>query len=102
MVVAPGTVVDHWYAETQKYIDKSVLRPMIIHGNALVENPEQYNLWLITYNQLVKVAHLLVDREFLFLVLDEAHLLKNSKSKSSRLVRSLRAKHKIILSGTPV
>lgn len=49
LVIAPGTVVDHWYAETTKYIDKEVLRPLIIHGNNLIENPEEYNLWLVTY-----------------------------------------------------
>ena len=36
------------------------------------------------------------------MILDEAHILKNSKSKSSKLIRSLKARHKIILSGTPV
>ena len=40
LVVAPGTVVDHWYAETTKYIDREVLRPLIIHGNNMIENPE--------------------------------------------------------------
>ena len=36
------------------------------------------------------------------MILDEAHLLKNSKSKSSKLIRGLRTRHKVILSGTPV
>ena len=32
----------------------------------------------------------------------ESHILKNSKNKTSKVIRSLKAKHKIVLSGTPV
>lgn len=32
LVVAPSTVVDHWYAETGKYINSSVLKPTIYDG----------------------------------------------------------------------
>ena len=32
LVVAPSTVVDHWYAETKKYISNTVLTPHIYDG----------------------------------------------------------------------
>jgi TATA-binding protein-associated factor len=34
--------------------------------------------------------------------LDEAHILKNSRNKSSKVIKSLKARHKVVLSGTPV
>lgn len=43
-----------------------------------------------------------MNQEFYFLILDEAHILKNNKNKTSKVIRSLKAKHKIVLSGTPV
>ena len=30
LVIAPGTVVDHWEAECTKYIDKNVLKPLVV------------------------------------------------------------------------
>jgi hypothetical protein len=46
--VAPGTVVDHWYAETQKYIDSNVIIPYILISNNVP--PPESNLWLVTYS----------------------------------------------------
>lgn len=46
LVIAPGTVVDHWEAEIKKYIDKDVLKPVILTGNT---NHDSHNIWLVTY-----------------------------------------------------
>lgn len=51
---------------------------------------------------MLKQNQMIMDQEFFFLILDEAHILKNSKNKSSKTIRSLKAKHKVVLSGTPV
>jgi TATA-binding protein-associated factor len=37
-----------------------------------------------------------------YLVLDEGHIIKNSKSKTTRAIKSLKASHRLILSGTPI
>lgn len=37
-----------------------------------------------------------------YCILDEGHLLKNPKTKSAQAARALKAKHKLILTGTPV
>jgi TATA-binding protein-associated factor len=47
LVIAPGTVVDHWYAETHKYISEDVLRPIILTSG--VTPDPSFNLWLVTY-----------------------------------------------------
>ena len=59
LVVAPGTVVDHWEAESRKYIDGNVLKPLIINGNTTQAQLESSNLWLITYTSLLKHPNLL-------------------------------------------
>ncbi|KAM3139078.1 hypothetical protein pb186bvf_008889 [Paramecium bursaria] len=95
LVIAPSTVIDHWYAETQKYIDPKILKPCY-------QEKVDGNLLMISYNQMLKAPPNILDQEYFFLILDEAHILKNSKNKSSKIIRSLKAKHKIVLSGTPV
>ena len=37
-----------------------------------------------------------------YLVLDEGHVIKNTKSKTSQAIRKLTAQHRLILSGTPI
>lgn len=42
------------------------------------------------------------EKEFFYLVLDEAHKIKNAKSVIAQSVKQLRAKRKLALSGTPL
>ena len=37
-----------------------------------------------------------------FVVLDEGHIIRNSKTKLSRAVKQLQCNHRLILSGTPI
>lgn len=57
---------------------------------------------LVSYSQLLKKPQEITEKQYLFLILDEAHILKNNRNKSSQMIRTIKAKHKIILSGTPV
>jgi len=41
-------------------------------------------------------------QEYLFVILDEAHLIKNSKSNTTECVKQLKAQRKLILTGTPL
>jgi len=40
--------------------------------------------------------------EWDYIILDEGHLIKNPSCQISKLLRSMKAKHKIMMSGTPV
>lgn len=44
LVIAPSTVVDHWYAECRKFIHSDILKPHIFNGFF------EGNLVLISYN----------------------------------------------------
>ena len=46
--------------------------------------------------------HILKEIGWTYVVLDEGHLLKNPKTKTAQAARQIKAKHKILLSGTPV
>jgi TATA-binding protein-associated factor len=41
-------------------------------------------------------------QSFNICILDEAHLIKNEKSKLAQVVKSLEVKHKLALTGTPI
>jgi TATA-binding protein-associated factor len=37
-----------------------------------------------------------------YCILDEGHIIKNGKTKITRAIKSIRADHRLILSGTPI
>ena len=37
-----------------------------------------------------------------YMVLDEGHIIKNSKSKTTKAIKAINASHRLILSGTPI
>lgn len=39
---------------------------------------------------------------FLYIVLDEAHIIKNAKAKTTFAVKTLKCEKKIVLTGTPL
>lgn len=50
-------------------------------------NPPSYSTFLVKWN---------------YCILDEGHIVKNSKTKCSKAIKQLRANHRLILSGTPI
>ncbi|MBN2337157.1 MAG: DEAD/DEAH box helicase, partial [Acidobacteria bacterium] len=55
-----------------------------------------------TYGTLRRDAPLLRDREFDYVILDEAQAIKNASTASAKAVRLLRARRRLALSGTPI
>jgi TATA-binding protein-associated factor len=47
-------------------------------------------------------VEILGEMDFFFVVLDEGHLIKNPKNKTAQATKKLKARHKFLLSGTPI
>ena len=69
---------------------------------ALKENILNYNLIVTSYAVVEKAADLLMNTRFKFIILDEGHLVKNTKTNKFKALQLLKSDHKFILSGTPV
>jgi SNF2 family DNA or RNA helicase len=57
---------------------------------------------LTTYPLLVRDEERFANEQFHLLVLDEAQAIKNARSQAHRAIRSIRATHRLCLTGTPV
>jgi TATA-binding protein-associated factor len=57
---------------------------------------------VVDYGTVRNAIASLRDRVFLYVVLDEGHLIKSKKTKTTEAVLQLRAEHRLILSGTPI
>ncbi len=100
LVVCPASVVPVWREEMARFfpqLECDVLKTG--HDFVLRSDPV---VWLASYTQLRKHRHLLDQREFGYAVLDEGQFIKNPDAKVSHASWSIRARHRLVLTGTPL
>ncbi|XP_035893107.1 LOW QUALITY PROTEIN: TATA-binding protein-associated factor 172-like [Anopheles stephensi] len=107
IVICPPTLTGHWVYEVEKFLPSRFLRPL--HYVGLPGNREQLRQKLGTYNLIVASYDIVrKDIEFFgsvqwnYCILDEGHIIKNGRTKSSKAIKQLVANHRLILSGTPI
>lgn len=101
LVVAPASVVPVWQQELARFspdLPVQVLRS----GNTFADEGAGEGVWLASYTQLRRHAELLKKVEFGYAVLDEGQLIKNPDAKITRCCFSIRAQHRLVLTGTPL
>ncbi len=103
LVVAPTSLLVNWRREARQFAPD--LQVMILHGpkrrDQYQEIPKN-DLVLISYPLLARDRELLLAHSFHLLILDEAQNIKNPKTQASRVVRELKARHRLCLTGTPL
>lgn len=107
LIICPSTLVGHWAYEIEKYIDSSVINTLQYVGLAeervsLRADFDKYNVIITSYDVVRKDIDYLGNLMWNYCILDEGHIIKNSKSKITRAVKQLKAQHRLILSGTPI
>ena len=107
IVVCPKSLIFNWENEVKKYFPK--MKTLVISQTSkkreeLIKNSKGYNILITSYSMLQK-DYKVYDEcniEFDYMVLDEAHYIKNMKTLSSKAVKTLNTNRKIILTGTPL
>ncbi|MEM6962619.1 MAG: SNF2-related protein, partial [Myxococcota bacterium] len=103
LVVAPTSLVENWQREFQRFAPhKHVL---LLHGvrrHDYWEDVPAADVVVTSYPLVVRDQERLAEYPFHMLVLDEAHAIKNARSQVHQAVRTIDAKHRICLTGTPV
>ncbi|MDO5670317.1 MAG: DEAD/DEAH box helicase [Corynebacterium sp.] len=101
LVVCPASVLTNWERESRRFTDLPVYRA---HGTERVEAVRAWEstggICLLTYDGARTTELTAPD----FVVVDEAHFIKNPSTGRTRAVRSLidAASHALLLSGTPL
>ncbi|KAK1266024.1 Chromatin structure-remodeling complex protein SYD [Acorus gramineus] len=107
LIICPSTLVGHWEYEIEKFIDISIMTPLQYVGSAqerasLRKQFEKYNVIITSYDVVRKDIDHLGQINWNYCILDEGHIIKNSRSKITGAVKQLKAEHRLILSGTPI
>lgn len=103
LAVLPKSIVFNWRMEAEKFTPELRVselsgpdRPRSLSGLPAAD------LYLITYQTLIRDVSWLREFRFDYVILDESQAVKNPAAKTSKAVRLLQSRHKLTLTGTPV
>lgn len=104
LVIAPTSVTHTWQNEIARFAPE--LRTLRLHSGseraARYEEIPEADVVITSYALARLDAEQLAQHHFRSLILDEAQNAKNPSSQIARVVRALRADHRLALTGTPV
>jgi len=101
--VVPTSLVFNWKTEAERFAPQ--LKLLFLHGKERKESFAEiplHDVVLTTYPLLWRDAEELGRHDFHLLILDEAQTVKNSASKGAAVIRQLKARHRLCLTGTPL
>lgn len=109
LVICPPTLTGHWVYEVDKFLkDPKILIPLHYVGLPVCREKlrcligSKCNLVVASYDTIRKDIDFFSAVHWNYCVLDEGHIIKNGKTKSSKAIKMLKANHRLILSGTPI
>ena len=100
LIVCPASVVPVWREEMSKFFPDMAV-DVLKTGNDFVTRKDPI-VWLCSYTQLRKHRSLLDSVDFGYAVLDEGQFIKNPDAKVTQTCFAIRARHRIVLTGTPL
>ncbi|MBL4760237.1 MAG: DEAD/DEAH box helicase family protein [Mariprofundaceae bacterium] len=103
LIIAPTSLMSNWRHEAAQFAP--ALKVLVLQGaerHQHFDDIAAYDIVLSTYPLLVRDEQVLLVHEYHLLVLDEAQVVKNPKSKAAQVIRKFHASHKLCLTGTPM
>ncbi|OQX28585.1 MAG: hypothetical protein B0D92_08155 [Spirochaeta sp. LUC14_002_19_P3] len=102
LLVGPVVTLNNWLSEIERFFPE--LPAHHYHGTPEKRSfPEPLSgILLVSYQTLRSDAEKFLEREWDIIILDEAHYVKNASSQTFKAIRSLKAAHRISLTGTPL
>lgn len=103
LLVVPKSLIHSWIAEFKRFAPQ--FRILNFTGSDRTKDLHSltnYDIVITTYQTLRTDVDKIRDTTFHYLVMDEAHYVKNSESQAHLALRLVKAQHIIALTGTPV
>lgn len=103
LIVVPTTLVYNWMQEASRFAPG--LKVLALTGpgrKAFYDSIGHYDIVLTTYSLLWRDQPQLLSFSYHLLILDEAQYVKNSASRAASVIRTLKSRHRLCLTGTPL
>lgn len=103
LVFCPSSVKYQWQSEIEKFLGEKVVS-QVIDGDKK-KRIEQWRaparVFIVNYELLLRDFNEM-NREWDYVIADEATRISNPQAKQSKLIKKLKAKHRIAMTGTPI
>ncbi|XP_060230470.1 probable global transcription activator SNF2L1 isoform X2 [Meriones unguiculatus] len=108
MVLVPKSTLHNWMNEFKRWVPS--LRVICFVGDkdvraAFIRDEMMAGEWdvcVTSYEMVIKEKSVFKKFHWRYLVIDEAHRIKNEKSKLSEIVREFKSTNRLLLTGTPL
>ncbi|XP_061419890.1 SWI/SNF-related matrix-associated actin-dependent regulator of chromatin subfamily A member 5-like [Lethenteron reissneri] len=108
MVLVPKSTLHNWMAEFERWVPS--LRAVCLIGDkdhraAFIRDvlmPGEWDVCVTSYEMIIREKSVFKKFNWRYLVIDEAHRIKNEKSKLSEIVREFKTTNRLLLTGTPL
>lgn len=106
LIICPTSLLGHWYQEAKRYVG-NYLTPKIYAGSNTKERRAilkdlGFQLLVVSYEVVRNDLEHFLPISWNYIVLDEGHVIKNPKARTSISVKMLKGHHRLVLTGTPI
>lgn len=104
----PKTVISNWKIEFKKWLPQCRVLNLIATKEEREEilkndlHPGKFDVCLTTFEGVRLCMSALLKFKWEYLIVDEAHKLKNEESQISQRLRQLDSRYRLLLTGTPL
>ncbi|WP_052723848.1 DEAD/DEAH box helicase [Paenibacillus wulumuqiensis] len=105
LIVVPKTLIDNWEKEVSKFAPELLSSLYIHRGSQRQKDPEvlkRVGITITTYHTLTKDQLIFGQVDWQAIICDEAQAIKNPSTASSRVLKAMKAKFRLAMTGTPV
>ncbi len=103
LVIVPTSLIGNWQTEASRFTP--TIDVLVLHGPQRMQQFGRIasaRLVITSYPLAVRDIEVLAAHEWHYLILDEAQRIKNSRSQAALSLKTLKARHRLCLSGTPL
>ncbi|KAF8161419.1 SNF2 family N-terminal domain-containing protein [Crassisporium funariophilum] len=108
LIVVPTSVLLNWEMEFKKFLPG--FRILSYHGSTKRRkelrqgwnDKHHFNVCITSYTLASKDAHIFKRKAWYYMILDEAHMIKNFKSQRWNILLMFRSYRRLLLTGTPL
>jgi SWI/SNF-related matrix-associated actin-dependent regulator of chromatin subfamily A member 5 len=108
MVIVPKSTLHNWLNEFKRWCPS--IKAVKFHGNAEqrqqqkdnILQPGKFDVVVTSYEMVIKEKNHWKKFHWRYIIIDEAHRIKNENSLLSRVVRMLKTNYRLLITGTPL
>ena len=108
MVVVPKSTLGNWMNEFKRWCP--IIRAFKFHGNAEMRaaqiaehlQPGKFDVCVTSYEMVIKEKNALKKFHWRYIIIDEAHRIKNENSRLSKTMRMFSCNNRLLITGTPL